>query len=168
MPEVKIVCDPSHIAGDRRLVEEISQVAMDLGMDGLMIESHRNPDGALSDAAQQITPERLGNIIRQLKIHVERPTATHSDLAELREALDVLDQEMVVVLKKRFEKVKDIAAIKEREGLSIFQMDRWMKLVQEQTALAESKGMSPEFIHELFALVHKYSVDFQTSLIKKE
>jgi chorismate mutase len=72
------------------------------------------------------------------------------------------------VLKKRFEKVKDIAAIKEREGLSIFQMDRWMKLVQEQTALAESKGLSPEFIHELFALVHKYSVDFQTSLIKKE
>lgn len=168
MPEVKIVCDPSHIAGDRRLVEEISQVAMDLGMDGLMIESHRNPDGALSDAAQQITPERLGNIIRQLKIHVERPTATHTDLVELREALDVLDQEMVGVLKKRFEKVKDIAAIKEREGLSIFQMDRWMKLVQEQTALAESKGMSPEFIHELFALVHKYSVDFQTSLIKKE
>jgi len=168
MPEVKIICDPSHIAGDRRLVEEISQVAMDLGMDGLMIESHRSPDTALSDAAQQITPERLGNIIRHLKIHAERPTSPHKDLIELREALDVLDHEMVALLQKRFEKVKDIAAIKEREGLSIFQMERWLKLVQEQTAMAESKGMSPEFIHELFALVHKYSVDFQTALIKKD
>ena len=73
MPEIKIICDPSHIAGDRSLIKEVSQVAMDLGMEGLMIETHRDPDCALSDAKQQITPAKLGEIIRELKIHTEVP-----------------------------------------------------------------------------------------------
>lgn len=168
MPEVKIICDPSHIAGNRSLVEEVSQVAMDLGMDGLMIESHRDPDCALSDAQQQITPERLGQIIRELKLYTERPESDNAQLRDLRHSLDLLDHELVAILQKRFEKVKDIATIKDKENLSIFQMDRWLKLVKEQTALAESKGISPDFIHELFALIHKYSVDYQTQLIKKD
>lgn len=168
MPQIKIICDPSHIAGDRSLIHEVSQVAMDLGMEGLMIETHRNPDVALSDPQQQVTPIKLGEIIRSLKIHTEVPLEPNAELAALRDALDVLDNQIVDVLQKRFEKVKDIAAIKEREGLSIFHMERWLKLVQEQTARAESKRMSPAFIHELFALVHKYSVDYQTELIKKE
>ena len=133
-----------------------------------MIETHRNPDVALSDPQQQVTPSRFGEIIRTLKIHTEVPLEPNAELATLREALDVLDDQIVDVLQKRFEKVKDIAAIKEREGLSIFHMERWLKLVQEQTARAESKHMSHAFIHELFALVHKYSVDYQTELIKKE
>ena len=168
MPEIKIICDPSHIAGARSLIKEVSQVAMDLGMEGLMIETHRDPDCALSDAKQQITPAKLGEIIRELKIHTEVPLQPNAELATLREALDVLDDAIVDVLQKRFAKVKDIAAIKEREGLSIFHMERWLKLVQEQTSKAEGKDMSPAFIHELFALIHKYSVDYQTELIKKD
>ena len=168
MPDIKIICDPSHIAGKRSLVEEVSQVAMDLRMEGLMVESHHDPDCALSDAQQQITPKRLSEIIGHLKIRTNIPLESHPELAKLREALDVLDHEMVDILKKRFDRVKDIALIKEREGLSIFQMERWLKLVQEQTSLAEGKGISPAFIHELFSLVHKYSIDYQTSLIKKD
>ena len=156
------------LLGDRSLIKEVSQVAMDLGMEGLMIETHRDPDCALSDAKQQITPAKLGEIIRELKIHTEVPLQPNAELATLREALDVLDDAIVDVLQKRFAKVKDIAAIKEREGLSIFHMERWLKLVQEQTSKAEGKDMSPAFIHELFALIHKYSVDYQTELIKKE
>ena len=168
MPEIKIICDPSHIAGDRALIQEVSQVAMDLGMEGLMIETHREPDSALSDAKQQITPAKLGEIISELKIHTEVPLQPNAELAALRQNLDVLDDEIIDVLQKRFAKVKDIAAIKEREGLSIFHMERWLKLVQEQTSKAEGKDMSPAFIHELFALIHKYSVDYQTELIKKD
>ena len=152
MPEIKIICDPSHIAGDRSLIKEVSQVAMDLGMEGLMIETHRDPDCALSDAKQQITPAKLGEIIRELKIHTEVPLQPNAELATLREALDVLDDAIVDVLQKRFAKVKDIAAIQEREGLSIFHMERWLKLVQEQTSQAEGKDMSPAFIHELLRI----------------
>lgn len=168
MPNIKIICDPSHIAGDRALVQEVSQVAMDLGMEGLMIESHRDPDCALSDAKQQITPATLGNLISNLTVHSGTTREPSEELARLRGALDLLDNELVDVLKKRFDKVKDIAAVKDKEGLSIFQMERWLKLVQEQTAGAQDRGISPAFIHELFSLIHKYSVDYQTSLIKKD
>lgn len=167
MPNIKIICDPSHIAGDRALVQEVSQVAMDLGMEGLMIESHRDPDCALSDAKQQITPKTLGNLITSLTIHSGTPREPSEELARLRGGLDLLDNELVEVLKKRFNSVKDIAAVKDKEGLSIFQMERWLKLVQEQTAQAQGNGISPAFIHELFSLIHKYSIDYQTSLIKK-
>src|SRR5210317_192773 len=166
MPEIKIICDPSHIAGDRSLVSEVSQVAMDLGMDGLMIESHISPDDAWSDARQQISPEAVGRLMKELKFHTNVPIITNEELAKLREELDQLDGQIVDVLRKRMLIVKDIATIKEREGMSIFHMKRWMKLVGEHSNGSEA-GLSDAFLKELFSTIHKYSVELQTSLIKK-
>ena len=166
LPDIKIICDPSHIAGDRSLVSEVSQVAMDLGMDGLMIESHISPDDAWSDARQQISPEAVGRLMKELKFHTNVPIITNEELAMLREELDQLDGQIVDVLRKRMLIVKDIATIKEREGMSIFHMKRWMKLVGEHSNGSEA-GLSDAFLKELFSTIHKYSVELQTSLIKK-
>ena len=166
LPDIKIICDPSHIAGDRSLVSEVSQVAMDLGMDGLMIESHISPDDAWSDARQQISPETVGRLMKELKFHTNVPIITNEELAKLREELDQLDGQIVDVLRKRMLIVKDIATIKEREGMSIFYMKRWMKLVGEHSNGSEA-GLSDAFLKELFSTIHKYSVELQTSLIKK-
>jgi chorismate mutase len=166
LPNIKIICDPSHIAGDRSLVSEVSQVAMDLGMDGLMIESHISPDDAWSDARQQISPEAVGRLMKELKFHTNVPIITNEELAKLREELDQLDGQIVDVLRKRMLIVKDIATIKEREGMSIFHMKRWMKLVGEHSNGSEA-GLSDAFLKELFSTIHKYSVELQTSLIKK-
>ena len=166
LPEIKIICDPSHIAGDRGLVSEVSQVAMDLGMDGLMIESHVSPDDAWSDARQQISPEAVGQLMKKLKFHSDVPILTNEELAQLRSELDQLDTQIVDVLRKRMRIVEDIANIKEREGMSIFHMKRWMKLVGEHSDGSEA-GLSDAFLKELFSTIHKYSVELQTSLIKK-
>lgn len=169
MPEIKIVCDPSHIAGKRDLVAEVAQVAMDLSMDGLMVESHPEPEQAWSDAAQQLTPSALGEMIRTLRIHDSEVKFTESEALErLRGELDAVDKELVEVLKKRFELVKDIADTKKQEGMTIFQMDRWLKLVKKRMKDGNEEGMTPEFMHDLFATLHKYSVEYQSTLVKKD
>jgi chorismate mutase len=142
---------------------------MDLSMDGLMVESHYNPNVALSDAAQQVTPEALGALVSGLTFHPTSGNKPDSEgLIALRNELDQLDNQMVEILKQRFELTKDIAAIKEREGERIFQMDRWLKLVKMRMEAGQSEGMTPEFMHDLFSIIHKYSVEYQTTLIKKD
>jgi len=169
MPEIKIIVDPSHIAGKRHLVSEICQVAMDLSMDGIMVESHISPDNAMSDAEQQVTPERLGQIIKDLVIHpTHLKNGASEELKNLRHSLDELDDELVTIMRKRFALAKDIALIKEKEGASIFQMERWLKLVKERTESGDGDALTPEFMHDLFATIHKYSVEYQTRLTKKE
>ena len=148
----------SHVAAVHR--------AMDLGMDGLMIESHVSPDDAWSDARQQISPEAVGQLMKKLKFHSDVPILANEELAQLRSELDQLDAQIVDVLRKRMHIVEDIANIKEREGMSIFHMKRWMKLVGEHSDGSEA-GLSDAFLKELFSTIHKYSVELQTSLIKK-
>ena len=134
MPEIKIIVDPSHIAGKRLLVPEVCQVAMDLGMDGLMVESHISPEIALSDAAQQMNPEKLGAVVKNLVIHPKKLDQGASEaLKSLRDSLDELDDNLVDIMRQRFALAKEIAIIKEQEGASIFQMERWLKLVKERT-----------------------------------
>lgn len=169
MPKLKIIVDPSHIAGKRSLIKEVSQVAMDLSMDGLMVESHFEPDAALSDAAQQVTPKYLGAMIGELTVHPSGAQHVESpELAALRGSLDAIDDELVELLKKRFDLAKAIAEIKARDGVSIFQMDRWLKLIGERRSYGQQMGMTEEFMHDLFATLHKYSVEYQTELAKKE
>lgn len=168
LPDTKIVVDPSHIAGDRKLVPDICQVAMDMGMDGLMVETHWNPEIALSDAAQQVTPANLGAIVRDLKVNTTLPVAeSNPELDALRKEIDALDDTLVGVLRDRFALVREIADIKEKEGLSVFRKDRWMKLVRERMEQGD-ESMTPEFMHELFSIIHKYSVNYQTTLVKKD
>ncbi|MEY2963609.1 MAG: hypothetical protein RL754_870 [Bacteroidota bacterium] len=167
LPDTKIIVDPSHIAGDRKLVQEVCQTAMDLGMDGLMVESHWNPDQAKSDAAQQVTPEALGRIISELKVHQSAPLeVSNEELEVLRKSIDILDDQVVNLLKERFKLVREVAEIKEREGMSIFRQDRWIKLVRERMEQGD-QSISAEFMHELFSVIHKHSVNYQSTLVKK-
>ena len=165
-PDLPLICDPSHITGKRDMIFDTCQMALDLNFDGLMIESHISPDDAWSDARQQISPEAVGRLMKELKFHTNVPIITNEELAKLREELDQLDGQIVDVLRKRMLIVKDIATIKEREGMSIFHMKRWMKLVGEHSNGSEA-GLSDAFLKELFSTIHKYSVELQTSLIKK-
>lgn len=160
-PDIPIICDPSHIAGQRDLIEQVSQVAMDIQMDGLMVEVHPIPEEALSDAAQQITPQRLGQILATLEANAPKNLALQEAIDQEREKLDQVDQQMVELLRSRMDIVQALGEMKAQHGASIFQMDRWFDLLQKRGSQAEALHLNKAFVEELFQLVHKYSVEHQ-------
>ncbi len=169
-PGLPIICDPSHIAGKRDLIREVCQSALDLGMDGLMIETHVTPEKALSDAEQQITPLVLKEIIQSLEtrhelIDDERFIAR---LEELRSEIDVLDAELLEILKRRIEVVEKIGDVKEENQVTIFQMKRWFKVLNDRKKLARDLMLDKETVHELFQLIHKYSINVQIKVQNRE
>ena len=143
MPEIPILCDPSHIGGERSLVKSLSQQAMAFGFDGLMIEVHPDPDKALSDAAQQITPAELAELIGSLKM---RGNTTPG--AETATALDSLRSDI-------------IGKIKEKSGLTVLQTGRWNSVLKKVCALAKEKDLDESFITEVFNLIHRASMERQ-------
>ena len=166
--EIPIICDPSHIAGDRQMIAEVSQTAMDLNLNGLMIETHHNPKNAWSDAEQQITPKKLHQIITNL---VLRKTKTDDDflnikLKEFRENIDVLDRKMVSILSNRKEIVEKIAHFKQENKITIFQLERWFEILRFRKKDALDFGMNEKMIAEIFALIHKYSILTQTKIMR--
>lgn len=163
IPDLPIICDPSHIAGKRELIQEVCQSALDLSLDGFMIETHCNPSKALSDAQQQVTPDELKSIIDNLKYRnafVEDEKLI-SKLEELRGQIDNLDEQLLSLLKERISIVKEIGHVKELNEVQIFQMRRWFKILENREMSAEKLGLSKEVVHELFQLIHKYSIDVQ-------
>ena len=166
LPELPIICDPSHIAGTRDLIKQVSQTALDINLDGLIIETHPDPVNALSDADQQITPAALKNILESLVVRhedVEEESVQHK-LDEHRLVIDKLDHEIIEKLQSRFAHIEEIGKIKAEDNITIFQLKRWYALVQDRKAFGEIHGLEEEFIHELFSLIHKYSVRTQTKL----
>ena len=166
--EIPIICDPSHIAGDRQMIAEVSQTAMDLNLNGLMIETHHNPKNAWSDAEQQITPKKLHQIITNL---VLRKTKTDDDflnikLKEFRENIDVLDRKMVSILSNRKEIVEQIAHFKQENKITIFQLERWFEILRFRKKDALDFGMNEKMIAEIFELIHKYSILTQTKIMR--
>ena len=166
--EIPIICDPSHIAGDREMVEEVSQTAMDLNFNGLMIETHHNPNRAWSDAEQQITPNKLYQIITNL---VLRKTTTDDDflnikLKEFRENIDLLDRKIVSILSNRKKIVKQIAHFKKENKITIFQLERWFEILRLRKEDAVDFGMNKKMIAEIFELIHKYSILTQTKIMR--
>ena len=149
-PDLPIFCDPSHIAGQRDLVESVAQIAMDLALDGLMIEIHPSPDDALSDAAQQITPARL------------------SALSADREGLDFIDAQLVELLQNRQQIVERLAQRKLEIGASVFQMDRWINMLEQREAQAKDIGIDPKYVRAFFELVHRYSVQHQAAIYQAQ
>lgn len=163
IPELPIICDPSHIAGKRDLIQDVCQSALDLSLDGFMIETHCNPDKALSDAKQQVTPNHLKSIIDNLQYRnafVEDQQFI-AKLEELRGQIDNLDEHLLKLLKERVSIVKDIGHVKELNQVQIFQMRRWFKILENRQASADKLGLDKEVVHELFQLIHKYSIDVQ-------
>jgi chorismate mutase len=162
-PELKVICDPSHIAGKSNLVAEVCQSALDLGMDGFMIESHINPEKALSDAEQQVTPTHLAKIYQSLE---RREEAIHDkrfigQLEKLRAEIDLVDEDVLKLIKRRNDLANSIGPVKYDHQVTIFQMKRWFKVLENRKSFGKKLGLSEDLVHEVFQLLHKYSIDEQ-------
>jgi len=164
-PNLPIICDPSHIAGRRDLIQPLSQQAMDLGFDGLIIESHCNPDAAWSDAKQQITPETLKEMLDSLII---RDAVVHTEnLSDLRSQIDEIDDKIIEILAKRMRISKEIAEYKKEHGMPVLQAGRYDEILTKRSQQGAALGMSEEFMKEVFEAIHGESVRHQMQLINK-
>jgi chorismate mutase len=169
VPELDIVCDPSHISGNRELIGLISQKALDLDMAGLMIESHLNPDAAWSDAKQQVTPANLAKIIEGLVVRsVSSESKTFKDtLSILREQIDQLDDEIMQRIAARMKISEKIGQYKKDNNVTILQVNRWEEILQSRVSLAKAMGLDEEFLRDLLKLVHQESIQIQTRIMNK-
>lgn len=169
VPELDMICDPSHIAGNRDLIAFISQKALDLDMAGLMIESHINPDAAWSDAKQQVTPAALGKIISELVVRTQTTdNKTFKDtLSILREQIDQLDDEIMSKLSARMKISEKIGQFKKENNVTILQVNRWEEIVQTRIALCKAMGLNEEFTNDLLKLIHHESIQVQTKVMNK-
>lgn len=166
-PGIPMITDPSHITGRRDLIQGVAQHAMDLGLDGLMIEAHPDPDHAWSDAAQQITPERLGEILHQLKVRREtsNDAGYQAALATLRERIDHLDHELLDLLARRMRVVEEIAGCKRENNVATLQVSRWSAVLEDRLGYASAVGLSAEYARALYEVIHRESVRRQSELM---
>ena len=164
-----MICDPSHIAGKRDLIYDLSQTSLDLNYDGLMIESHWDPDNAWSDAAQQVTPKRLIQIMKDLKIRDKTSEGEdyQNQLNNLRSQIDVADQNLLTTLGKRMKVAKDIGKLKSDNNVAILQNKRWNEILGKMILDGEDHGLSEEFILKFFKAIHQESINNQKKILNK-
>jgi chorismate mutase len=169
IPDLDIICDPSHISGNRELIGLISQKALDLDMAGLMIESHMNPDAAWSDAKQQVTPAALSKIIDGLVVRsASSENKTFKDtLAVLREQIDLLDDEIMQKMSSRMKISEKIGQYKKENNVTILQVNRWEEIIHTRVALGKAMGLDEGFTRDLLRLVHHESIQVQTRIMNK-
>lgn len=163
LPNLQIFCDPSHIGGKRELIAPLSQQAMDLGFDGLIVESHCDPDCALSDKSQQVTPEVLNFILNTLV--VRDTTQTTENLNMLRQQIDQIDNELVEVLNKRMRISREIGQYKKEHSMQVLQTGRYDDILKSRIKMAEEMGMSGDFMKEVFVAIHEESVRQQIEVL---
>lgn len=166
-PDLPLINDPSHITGKRDMIFDVSQTALDLNFDGLMIETHHDPDNAWSDAAQQVTPEKLVQIMGDLKIKKESdPEAEYNkDLANLRAQIDVIDSQLIEMMGKRMKVSDGIGALKKKKNVAVLQSTRWNQILGAMILDGESKGLSEEFVLKMFKAIHQESINHQEKII---
>jgi chorismate mutase len=166
-PDLPIFCDPSHICGNTELIAGMAQKALDLGMDGLMIESHYNPAVALSDAKQQLTPLQLEDLIN--KLILRRPNtedlALIDKLSQLRSLIDDIDEELIQILKKRTQVIEQIGTHKKAHNITIFQLERWQEILRTRMQWAEKSGISRIHIERICQLLHEESIKIQNDVM---
>jgi chorismate mutase len=168
-PSLPLICDPSHISGRRDLIAEVAQRALDLDMDGLMIETHRDPATALSDAAQQLTPAMLNELLEKLIVrdaYIGDAGFEHM-LSTLREVIDEIDQELIQAFARRMQVVERIGEFKHDHGVTILQIDRWLEILRTRTSAGESLGLDRDLVVELCQLLHKASIRRQTEVMQQ-
>ncbi len=166
IPDLPIICDPSHIGGRRELVAPLCQQAMDLGFDGLIVESHCDPDKAWSDAKQQVTPEVLDYILSLLVIRDE--SVTTEGISELRKQIDELDNNLMELLSKRMRVCREIGQYKKEHNMTVLQTSRYNEILDKRGAQGSLCGMDPAFIKEVFEAIHEESVRQQMEIINKD
>lgn len=167
-PSLPLVTDPSHITGNRLLVPEVAQRAMDMGFDGLMIETHADPDKAWSDAAQQITPDTLRHLLATLTIRRQASPqdGRHAELEGLRATMDSLDAEIVDLLRRRMELSERMGAVKHAGNMAAYQPERWREILAARTAQANRLGLNPSYISDLFEIIHHESIRRQLEVMQ--
>ena len=170
LPNLPVICDPSHIAGKREYLYEISQKAFDMGMEGLMLESHRDPTCALSDAEQQLTPADLAKLLDRLVIRYENANnpdfENHLDV--LRNRIDAIDSELLEIIASRVGIVKQIGQYKKENNVTALQINRWSQLMDNRVSLGNKLELNETFVKILFQLIHEDSVRMQTEIMDQE
>ncbi|KAA1244838.1 bifunctional 3-deoxy-7-phosphoheptulonate synthase/chorismate mutase type II [Aquimarina sp. RZ0] len=167
-PDLPLILDPSHIAGRRDLIFDLSQTALDLNFDGLIVETHYDPDNAWSDAKQQITPDTLIQIMNDLKIRKELGVdeAYQKTLNELRAKIDVADNQLLDILSRRMKISDEIGKAKAKQNVAILQSKRWNEILGKMILEGEEKGLSEEFILRIYKAIHQESINHQEKVAK--
>lgn len=168
-PDIPMICDPSHICGRRDTIESVSQTALDLQYNGLMIETHHNPDQAWSDAKQQITPARLDEITKDLKIRKSTFVKEFAvkKLNTLRKEINIIDNELIKILASRMQISKNIGLVKKEQNVAVLQPNRWNEILKESITKGEQNGLSNQFMEKIYKAIHQESIKIQEAVIKK-
>ena len=168
-PQLPIIGDPSHMAGKRAYLNELAQMAMDLNYDGLIVESHQNPDAAWSDAPQQLTPTAFGQMLEHLQIR--QPDSTDREfkgaMEQLRTQIDSIDRQLVEHLAARMSVVEKLAEYKRDNNVSLFQPDRWKDILASRTELGTKLNLYPELVEEIYKIIHMESIRKQTEVMNQ-
>jgi chorismate mutase len=166
-PDLPLICDPSHITGNREMIFDVSQTALDLNFDGLMIETHFDPDNAWSDAAQQVTPASLIQIMKDLKIRKESDDTDkyQASLDNLRAQINVIDNQLVDSLGKRMKVADQIGELKKGKNVAVLQSKRWNEILGNMILEGEKVGLSEEFVLKMFKAIHQESINHQEKVI---
>ena len=169
-PDLAIINDPSHICGNRHLLASVAQKAMDLNFDGIMLEVHRDPDNAWSDAMQQVTPNVFNDIISKLVIRNEKGAGQKApqDLEASRNNIDSIDEELISILAKRMDIVRKIGEYKKANNTSVFQKSRWSEIVEQRVQLGQSLDLSPDFIQRVLKAIHDESINIQEGILNRK
>ena len=167
-PDLPLICDPSHICGRRDIIEETSQKALDLNFDGLMIETHNDPDNAWSDASQQITPKTLIKLMKDLIIRKEsvQERSFIKELENLRIKIDDADSQILDILGNRMKVSDQIGKIKKKQNVAILQSERWKNILKKMISDGKQRGLSEDFILRIFKAIHQESINHQEKILK--
>ena len=167
-PDLPLICDPSHICGRRDIIKQTSQKALDLNFDGLMIETHNDPDNAWSDAAQQITPKTLINLMKDLVIRKEslEERSFINELENLRIKIDNADSQILDIIGNRMKVSEEIGKIKKNQNVAILQSARWNDILEKMISDGKEKGLSEDFILKMFKAIHQESINHQEKILK--
>jgi chorismate mutase len=170
LPDLPIINDPSHITGNRNMILDVSQTALDLNFDGLMIETHCDPDNAWSDASQQVTPQSLIQIMKDLKIRKETSKeAQYNNLINtLRTQIDVIDHQLIETLGKRMKVSDGIGTLKKENNVAVLQSKRWNEILGKMILEGEEKGLSEEFVLRMFKAIHQESINHQEKIFRQK
>lgn len=167
-PDLPLINDPSHITGKRDMVFDVSQTALDLNFDGLMIETHTDPDNAWSDAAQQVTPANLKQMFKDLRMRKETDEEAEytANLSNLRAQIDVIDNQLIDTMGKRMKVANSIGELKKQRNVAVLQTNRWNEILGKMILEGEEKGLSEEFVLRMFKAIHQESINHQEKILK--
>lgn len=170
IPDLPMICDPSHICGNREMLADISQKALDLNYDGLMLESHRDPDNAWSDAKQQVTPQVLRELINGLKLRSSKSENESFKifLEEMRDQIDEADRDIIEAIARRMNLVEKVGEFKKDNNVTIFQVDRWNEIYRTRADWGQNVNLDREFIEETYKLIHIASIKKQTEVLSRK